>query len=56
MDNKIVVGTTDNPLFNVNKGKECVVIKFFWYNDEGWYKLKDVKDGKIFESPDIFWE
>ena len=53
---KIVVGVDDNSLFNVSKGKKCKIIKSFWENGEGWYKLKDIQNGEIFESPDIFWE
>lgn len=53
---KVVVGTTDNVLFGVSKGKECIVIKSFWDNGEGWYKLKDIQTGEVFESPDIFWD
>jgi hypothetical protein len=52
---KQVVGNTDNSVFNVSKGRECVVLRSFWYNGEGWYLLEDVLTKERFESPDIFW-
>ena len=36
------------------KGKVCQVVKEFWYNGEGHYRLKD-EHGKTFDSPDVFW-
>ena len=52
---KIVVGKTDNSIFNVSKGQECVVLKSFWYNGEGWYLLEDLETKESFESPDVLW-
>lgn len=52
---KIVIGNTNNSIFNVRKGRGCIVLKSFWYNGEGWYVLKDIKTKEKFESPDIFW-
>ncbi len=51
----IVVGNTDNTIFNVNKDKKCIVLKSFWYNGEGWYLLQDINTEERFESPDVFW-
>lgn len=53
---KIVIGQTDNSIFDVKKGRRCVVLKSFWYNGEGWYALKDINTNEKFESPDIFWK
>lgn len=53
---KNVIGKTDNSLFNVFKGRECVVLKSFWYNGEFWYALEDVETKERFESPDVFWK
>lgn len=52
---RVVIGNTDNPLLNVKIGKECAVLKSFWYNGEGWYLLKDIKTKETFTSPDVFW-
>lgn len=52
---KIVVGNTDNSIFDVKKGRKCIVLKSFWYNGEGWYVLKDIHTEEKFESPDVFW-
>ena len=52
----IVVGNTDNKLFDVFKGRKCKVLKSFWYNGESWYLLEDIDSKEQFESPDIFWE
>ena len=52
---KIVIGKTDNSIFGVSKGQECIVLKSFWYNGEGWYLLEDKRTNKRFESPDVFW-
>lgn len=51
---KYVYGAETNSLFDVVKNKKCEVLKSYWYNGEGYYKLKD-EDGKVFDSPDIFW-
>lgn len=51
-----VVGKTNNSIFNVGEGRECIVLKSFWYNGEGWYVLRDIETGEQFESPDVFWK
>ena len=56
MAKKIVVGTKNNSVFDVVKGRKCVVLKSFWYNSEGWYLLEDIETKERFESPDVFWE
>ena len=53
---KIVIGKTNNSMFNVIDGRECFVVKSFWYNGEGWYELRDLKTDERFESPDVFWK
>jgi hypothetical protein len=53
---KIVIGQTNNSIFDVEKGRECIVLKSFWYNGEGWYVLKDINTNEKFESPDVFWK
>jgi hypothetical protein len=50
----VVIGTTENSTFGVNKGKICTVLDIFFCNGEGHYILLD-EAGNIFESPDIFW-
>lgn len=55
MSNK-VKGTLNSAMWEVEEGKECEVLDEFFYNGEGWYKLRDIKTGKIFESPDVFWK
>jgi hypothetical protein len=54
--NQNVVGKTNNSLFDVFKGRKCIVLKSFWYNGEGWYTLRDVETKETFESPDVFWQ
>jgi hypothetical protein len=53
---KIVIGQTNNSIFDVEKGRECIVLKSFWYNGESWYVLKDINTNEKFESPDVFWK
>jgi len=45
--------TTTNSIFKIVKGQKYTIIKLYWYNGEGWAKVKDV-DGIIIEIPDIF--
>ncbi|PLS19301.1 hypothetical protein CVD28_02490 [Bacillus sp. M6-12] len=52
----IVTGVKTSELWNVTEGQKCEVLKSFFDNGEGWYKLKDIKTGEEFESPDIFWK
>lgn len=56
MKQKIVVGTTNNSIFNVKQGKECVYLRCTYYNGEVWYLLQDLKTNERFESPAMFWE
>jgi hypothetical protein len=51
---KFVVGVTDAVQFGANVGKRCQVLRSFFANGEGWYRLRDAA-GREFNSPDIFW-
>lgn len=52
----IVIGNTNNSIFNVSCDKRCDVLKSFFYNGENWYKLKEINNDKVFNSPSIFWD
>ena len=52
----IVVGNTNNSIFNVSCDKKCNVLRSFFYNGEGWYKLKEEGSDKVFNSPSILWD
>jgi hypothetical protein len=51
---KYVYAKSTNEYWEITKNQKCKLLKSFWRNSEGHYKLED-ENGKIFESPDIFW-
>lgn len=52
---KYVIGNTDSAMLNVYTGRICEVVKDYLYNDETWYKLRDMNTKQIFDSPTVFW-
>lgn len=49
-----VIGIKEEPYFNVYKGKECIVMKFYWREGTPWFTLQD-EQNNIFESPAKMW-
>lgn len=45
----------DASMWEAVKGRTAKVLKSYWDNGEGWYKLEDLNTGEVFESPDVFW-
>lgn len=54
--NEVVKGKYNSTYWEVEIGQECEVLSHDIANGEGWYKLRDIETGKIFDSPDSFWE
>jgi hypothetical protein len=55
MKTKMVIANCSNPCWKeFKKGRKYNVLKSFFYNGEGHYKLTDGK--KVFEAPDCFFD
>ena len=52
---QIIICKTNNNFFGCVVGRECTVIKEFYYNGENWLKLVDNKTNETFNSPSILW-
>lgn len=37
------------------RGRRYIVLKSFWRNGEGWYRLLDCETEAMLEAPDIFF-
>ena len=51
-----VRSNTENEIFGATKGRVCEVLRNYWANGEGHYRLYDRITGEGFESPDVFWD
>lgn len=44
-----------SPYWHAPAGRRAVVIRSYWRNGEGWFRLRDIDTGEDFDSPDVFW-
>lgn len=54
---KLVVFRTENSVVcpGLVANRAYLLLKRFWCNGEGWYRVQDETTGKVHEVPDVFF-
>ena len=56
VEQKMVVSNANAPMYRTFVGRTCVILNSYRHGCEIWYKLKDINNNEIFDSPADFWD
>ena len=51
-----VRAVTTNAVHGVRKGAGYEVIRAYWYNGEGWYRVRPVNGAADLDAPDVLFD